>query len=378
VRVVYCGNGSLSNATLFVSRTGVRIGAVIGYPPGAQGLATVSVSGGSLRALPVSAGTYGQVVWSQDGLWVASHPLIGSQAPGGGPPKAPLLIANTKTGTARTVLDENAAASINQLDDWSPDDRQLLVSRFVAASGSQPAHDDLQLIDVKTGQIQDLGPGGGGVFSPDGREIAFSASDGRLVLLNLASGQQTNLPVFDAGSVTWSPDGTAIAYGVGQSPIQLFVLRLGTEMPRLIGTNSVGRLTWSGKSLIWTTGSGITITDTRTGKHRTIYPLPPSFVTKSTVPPQTSPVGILPGQRIVYELPGWGYRTVSITGRNDERLLACRGKGYGDKVIGSQLNDLINVRNGTLDTVDCKAGNDFVLADHKDHVARNCETVVRR
>jgi hypothetical protein len=85
----------------------------------------------------------------------------------------------------------------------------------------------------------------------------------------------------------------------------------------------------------------------------------------------------LPGQRIVYDLsvPYGGYRTVSITGRNDERLLACRG--FASKVIGSQLNDLIYVRNGTRDTVDCKAGNDVVLADRTDRIARNCETVRR-
>jgi hypothetical protein len=145
----------------------------------------------------------------------------------------------------------------------------------------------------------------------------------------------------------------------------------------VVGVNSVGHFTWSGKSLIWTSGSGITITDTSTGKARTIYPLPPTFATKALGPPQTVPVGILPGQRIVYDLsvPYGGYRTVSITGRNDERLLACRG--FASKVIGSQLNDLIYVRNGTRDTVDCKAGNDVVLADRTDRIARNCETVRR-
>jgi hypothetical protein len=38
---------------------------------------------------------------------------------------------------------------------------------------------------------------------------------------------------------------------------------------------------------------------------------------------------------------------------------------------------LIYVRNGTRDTVDCKAGNDVVLADRTDRIARNCETVRR-
>ena len=317
------------------------------------------------------------MVWSRDGLWVASHPVIGSQAPGGGPPKAPLLIANTQTGIVRTVLDADAAATphISQLDDWSPDDRQLLVTRDIAASGSQPAQDHLQLIDVQTGQIRDLGPGGGGVFSPDGREIAFRASNGAISLLDLASGRQTTLAASGGGgNIFWSPDGASVAYET-VAPRQILVLRVGADSPRVVGTNAVSQPVWFGNSLIWSSGSGIKITSTSTGKTRTIHPLPPPFSTQPTVP-----VGILPGQRIVYDLPSpyGGYRTVSTTGRNDERLLACRGKGYGDKVIGSPLNDLIDVRNGTLDTVDCKAGNDFVLADLIDHVARNCETVVRR
>jgi hypothetical protein len=376
-RVVYCGYGSLQNvASVSVSRSGGRIGAIIGNPPGAQGLAAVSVAGGSIRALPLTAGN-GPVVWSPDGLWVAAHPVIGAQAPGGGPPKAPLQIANTETGAVRTVLDADAAFSINHLDDWSPDDRQLLVDRFVPAGASQPGHGVLQMIDVESGETQDLGTGGLGVFSPDGRKIAFISGDGALVLLDLASGQQTRVAGSGVGAPSWSPDGAAVAYSVQGNPSQLQVFRLATNSARVVGVNSVGHFTWSGPSLIWTSGSGITITDTSTGKARTIYPLPPTFATKAPGPPQTVPVGILPGQRIVYDLsvPYGGYRTVSITGRNDERLLACRG--FASKVIGSQLNDLIYVRNGTRDTVDCKAGNDVVLADRTDRIARNCETVRR-
>jgi WD40 repeat protein len=376
VRIVYCGYGSLINDTLFVSRSGGRIGAVIGYPPGAQGLAAVSVAGGSQKSIPgIYAGVDGSVVWSHDASLVATHPTFGV-APSGGVPDAPLLIGDFRTGTARTLMDGVTARGL-ALDDWSPDNRQLLAGRLITtATGTHTS--ELELIDAQTGQTRDLVEGGFGFFSPDGKEIAFTSGDGRLTLLNLASGQRTPLPVFDASPVSWSPDGTAIAFGQRGTPPQLLVLHLATGSMQLVGTNSVGRITWSGKSLIWTTGSGITITDTVTGKARTIYPLPPSLTVKTTMPPLTLPVGILPGQRIAYELPGWGYRTVSITGRNDERLLACRGKGYGDKVIGSQLNDLIAVRNGTLDTVDCKAGNDIVRADRIDHVARNCETVVRR
>jgi Tol biopolymer transport system component len=372
-RVVYCGNGSLQNAaSVFVSRSGGRVGALIGYPPGAQGLASISVASGSIRALPLTAGN-GPVVWSPDGLWVATHALIGSQAPGGGPPKAPLQIANTETGAVRTVLDADAASGISNLDDWSPDDRRLLVDRFVPANASQPGHGVLQMIDVQSGRTQDLGPGGLGAFSPDGRKIVFAPSDGGLIVLDLVSGQQTRLAGFgDVAPVSWSPDGTAFAYAVRTNTPQIEVFRVATGSARVVGINNVGHFTWSGHSLVWTTGSGITITDTNTGKARTIYPLPPAFATKALGPPQTVPVGILPGQRIVYDLPGGGYRSVSITGHDDERLLACRG--YEDKVIGSQLNDLIYVRNGTRDTVDCKAGNDVVVADRYDSIARNCET----
>ena len=378
VRVVYCGNGSLSEASaLFVPRTGGILGAVIGYPPAAEGVDTVSVSGGSVRALPVYVGN-GPVLWSHDGSFVAVHGVIGSQAAGGGPPEAPLVIANTKTRVTRTVLD--AATAGLALDDWSPDDRQLLVEHYTPGqSASQPGSVGLQLVDVQTGEIRDLVPGQDGAFSPNGREIAFHASNGAIALLDLVSGRQTTLVANGGGNISWSPGGTTISYEVGVSPLQIFVIRVGANAPRLVGTTTVsqGPLVWSGNSLIWTSGSGITITNTTIGAARTIHPLPAPFEKRGLVP-----VGVLPGKRIVYDLGGGrnygGYRTVSITGRNDERLLACRGKGYGDKVIGSPLNDLIDVRNGTLDTVDCKAGNDFVLADRIDHVARNCETVVRR
>jgi Ca2+-binding RTX toxin-like protein len=49
----------------------------------------------------------------------------------------------------------------------------------------------------------------------------------------------------------------------------------------------------------------------------------------------------------------------------------------GDTVAGSNGSDTILLRDGTVDTVTCGAGNDLVVADTVDAVAANCERVIR-
>ena len=62
-------------------------------------------------------------------------------------------------------------------------------------------------------------------------------------------------------------------------------------------------------------------------------------------------------------------------GDRDDRLVGGRGR---DRVLGGSGADRIRVRDGARDTVSCGSGRDGVIADRRDRVARDCESVKRR
>src|SRR5438874_1268123 len=70
-------------------------------------------------------------------------------------------------------------------------------------------------------------------------------------------------------------------------------------------------------------------------------------------------------------------------GAGDDNLQGDRGAddlngGKGDDHIdGGPGNDVINSRDGQRDVVNCGSGFDRVRADHKDRIAKNCESVKR-
>ena len=64
----------------------------------------------------------------------------------------------------------------------------------------------------------------------------------------------------------------------------------------------------------------------------------------------------------------WALARVDVTGQPNEPA---------DTLHGGPGNDVFHVRDGEADTVDCGDGNDVVLADFKDQVSPDCETVKR-
>jgi Tol biopolymer transport system component len=329
-------------------------------------LSVVSLATGRERVLPLRGADFpkggGGIVWSPDGRKVAVIEQGGV-----------LAVADVRTGATRTLLDASAAPGM--LDDWSPDGTTLL-----ATGGGR-----LELIDGETGIVRDLVAGVGGVFSPDGSEVAYVDPGSGVNIVNVASGTvRTVAPLSDAArAISWSPAGNQVVYteGGGGAPFKVVVVGAdGSPAPRVLGTSDLPfTLFWAGRLLVWRTLPGgadpaarVAVSDPVTGTVRTFNPLPAGTGL-------ITPLASLPGgNRIVYELdaPGGAYhRTVGVDGRDDAPLLPCRGLGHNDIVIGTRLNDVINARNASRDTVRCGQGHDIVIADRNDRVARDCETV---
>ena len=109
---------------------------------------------------------------------------------------------------------------------WSPDSRFLAISK---ARGYQFSGHEIALIDTLTGEVKSTGlTGGGAVFSPDGKRLAYSAGFGRggsyyrgvpmngnLFIATLPDGppeQLTHLPKGGAVLPAFSPDGSHLFY----------------------------------------------------------------------------------------------------------------------------------------------------------------------
>ena len=127
--------------------------------------------------------------------------------------------------------------------DWSPDGTKLLLQQYVSASESR-----LFLLDIASGELTEInkqdGPTiayGGGGFTPDGQSIVYSSDEGRefqtLTRYTLADGAKTPL----SGDLSWdvetfdlSPDGALVAFAVNENGAsRIFVRRLadGGDMP---------------------------------------------------------------------------------------------------------------------------------------------------
>jgi hypothetical protein len=307
-----------------------------------------------------------------------------------------------------------AAGQPLELGGWTEDARALVVSagRLSSAQSS--------LVDAATGVAEPLGQGEDAVPSPDGRSVAListytdtslgTPAIGQAVqVLTLATG--TRNTIFHGPSLidglAWSPDSKQIAFlwdidvepdlmaqNADGSSTGLFG-RANGALPTQIDMKPPFR--WTPEGIVGSAsfaddpGLGIVFYDPRTGAERTARqplsvdaPLAAVAADGRTVayvarparsPTSTAPDSRTPGLRLV----DWG-------GGNDRPLTACRGTKGSDRITGSTEpdrilsgpgNDTIDVRGGGVDTVDCGPGDDHVLADKRDHLAKNCEHVTR-
>ncbi len=141
--------------------------------------------------------------------------------------------------------------------DWSPDDRQVTVLEIVSVNQSR-----LWLVDVATGQKTQLTPSTadivawrGGIFATDGRGVYVTTDQGsefrRLAFLDLATKRLTPLTTdidWDVDSFERSPDGRTIAFRTNEAGIaRLHLLDVATRRHRPVTTLPVGQVngfTW--------------------------------------------------------------------------------------------------------------------------------------
>ena len=157
-----------------------------------------------------------------------------------------IVIADPDDPAAERIL-VSGAGTLFPLD-WSPDDRNLLVTRFVSSGESNHL-----VVDVETGAQTPIlpigGPSdemetiafGGGVFSGDGKGIYLTSDEGsdfrHLRYYDLVTGRTTALSAhrpWDVTNFELSADGRYLAYVTneeGYGALYLLDLADGTERP---------------------------------------------------------------------------------------------------------------------------------------------------
>lgn len=148
---------------------------------------------------------------------------------------ASLLLA----AAAAAAQDQELPGTLTQLTyeyqagypDWSPDGEYVVFTS--EWSEEERIEGNLWRLPVDGGERMQLTTGGGhhGVFSPDGRYIAFDALEGSQVRLIPAAGGvpvrivPESIPVVHSGNPAWSPDGRRIAF---RSENDVYLLDLPT------------------------------------------------------------------------------------------------------------------------------------------------------
>lgn len=242
-------------------------------------------------------------------------------------------------------------------------------------------------------------------FSPDGKQLAIGGArtDHRYIELDVVnldgSGRRPiALDATPSPEPSWSPDGTRIAFGS--------YVRIQLDFPaiKLVGIDGSGEQPLgSGESPSWSPdGTAIAYTEGSARdlpKAIEVVALDRSY--RHLVGPRgrsldaISPAWSPSGRQLIFLRTPAGYESedgllwltdVDGRGRHPIASSCLFGTGSGDhlrrspranRLFGLEGNDVIDVRGGRRDVVDCGPGRDSVRADRRDVVARNCERVRR-
>jgi TolB protein len=271
------GNGDLivySSGGLTVDKVFRIVGRQHGpfaVPPGlgtTGGIDSLAVGGGAVDVVSKvletgdGCGCLDAPVWSPDGSKIAylhgsfPNPQFDSSAP-----DAALAIMNADGSrrhdltAATTLYDESLS--------WSPDGKKIA---YVTGSGS---NDTITVVNSDGSGSTQLGPGYDPAWSPDGSKIAFvsagcAGATAAISVMN-ANGTSPHQLVglapgptcIDAGGMTWSPDGTRIAFSLNAT---LEVMNADGTHVHQLGTGTVGdEPAWSPDSsqIVYHANSGL-------------------------------------------------------------------------------------------------------------------------
>jgi len=178
----------------------------LAYAVDGCGVCIIDVDGDNAHRFAV-AGAVGPVAWSADGRSLAF--VVSDNTTGHG--EGALMVANQDGSNARTLARGSnfaAGTSLGIKLAWAPHGDHIAY-----VSGSPP---HVHIIRVADGRDQALGTGTAPVWSPSGRQLAFSRPNrGIAVVRSDGSGQrQFDLLALDSYGmgVSWSPKGQRIAY----------------------------------------------------------------------------------------------------------------------------------------------------------------------
>ena len=214
-----------------------------GRAKGEQDVYVVRADGTRLRQLTSSAAIETEPEWSPDGTHIGYTSEDGLDGPS-------TIHVMSRDGSAdRVIVGDSGGLGHPELQDWSPDSENLLITGFEGRTGLWTVRVDGTGQRFLRGEPGDYGSGA--VYSPDGRSLVFVADlDGGCIyrsdaavkhVVRLTRGCQ------DGKDLSWSPDGRWIVWaGSGHNgPADAQVMRSdGTQVHTIADDSDVGSVDW--------------------------------------------------------------------------------------------------------------------------------------